>query len=54
MRHGLQLQYLPLASPVALSHDRCSPLWKGASRQITPGALSLPLSVLLFVSGGWL
>jgi len=53
MRRGLLLRNLPLASPVALSHDRRSPLWHGAFRQITPGALSLPLSVLLFASGGW-
>jgi hypothetical protein len=52
MRRGLLLQNLPLASPVALSHDRRSPLWQRAIRQITPGALSLQLCVL-FLSGGW-
>jgi hypothetical protein len=53
MRRGLLLRNLPLASPVALRHDRRSPLWQRAFWRITPGALSLPLSVLLFVLGGW-
>jgi hypothetical protein len=53
MRRGLLLRNLPLASPVALSHDRRSPLRQRAFWRIAPGALSLLLCVLLFLSGGW-
>lgn len=42
----------PLASPVALSHDRRSPLWHEAFRRITPGALALAWCVLLSRAGG--
>jgi hypothetical protein len=52
MRRRLLLRNVPLASPVALSHDRYSPLWHGAFRQITPGALTLLWWVLLSLAGG--
>jgi len=57
MRCGLLLQNVPLAppiaSPVAPSHERCLPLWHGAFRQITPGALALGGVVLSFWLGRW-
>jgi hypothetical protein len=52
MRRRLPLQNVPLAPPVALSHDRRSPLWHGAFRRITPGVLPLLWCVLLFLAGG--
>jgi hypothetical protein len=52
MSCGLLRRDVPLASPVALSHDRRSPLWHGAFRQITPGALALLLCVLSSFVGG--
>ena len=42
----------PVAVPFASSHDRHAPLWDGASRRITPGALSLLSCVLLSLAGG--
>ena len=56
MRCGLLLQNVPLAPPlappVAPSHERRMPLWHLAFRQITPGALALPLCVMLSRKGG--
>jgi hypothetical protein len=46
------VQGVPVAVPLALSHTRQQPLWNGASRRITPGALTLPLRALLFPVGG--
>jgi hypothetical protein len=42
----------PVGAPLALSHDRHSPLWQRASRQLTPGALARLLCVLLSFVGG--
>lgn len=57
MRRGLLLQGVPfgspLACPLASSHDRRSPLWRGAFRRITPGALAVCGVVLLVWLGGW-
>jgi hypothetical protein len=43
---------VPVAAPVASSHDRHAPLWDSAFAQITPGALPFPCEVLLSLSGG--
>jgi hypothetical protein len=55
MRPGQLLRGVPLACPfacpLALSHKRRSPLWRGAFRRITPGALAV-FGVVL-VLGVW-
>jgi len=51
MSCGLLFRGVPVAVPFALSHGRHSPLWHGAFRRITPGALSLLLCVLLLAGG---
>jgi hypothetical protein len=43
---------VPVAAPLALSQKRQASLWHGAFRQITPGALPLPLGVLSSLAGG--
>jgi hypothetical protein len=57
MRRGLLLQDVPFACPfacpLARSHERRSPLWRGAFRRITPGALAVFGVVLLSWMGGW-
>jgi hypothetical protein len=57
MRRGRLLQGVPFGSPIAcplaLSHDRHSPLSAGAFRRITPGALAVCGVVLMVWFGGW-
>lgn len=43
----------PLASPLASSHGRGLPWWRGAFARITPGALTVCGWVLLVWLGGW-
>jgi hypothetical protein len=43
---------VPIASPLASSHDRCLSLRAGAFARITPGSLAV-CSVVLFRLGGW-
>jgi hypothetical protein len=52
MRRCLLFGDAPVAAPVASSQECPAFLWDGAFRRITPGALSLRLSVLLFLPGG--
>jgi hypothetical protein len=47
-----QLGGAPVAAPFASSHERRAPLWDGAFRRITPGALSAVRVLLLFPAGG--
>jgi hypothetical protein len=51
MSRCLWFQGAPVAAPFASSREPRSPLWDGAFRRITPGALSLLLCGLLSVGG---
>jgi hypothetical protein len=52
MRVFLPIQGVPLAVPFALARAFDSPLWDGAFRPVTPGALTFRCDVLLFFAGG--
>jgi hypothetical protein len=52
MSRFLPIRGVPVAVPIASSHDCQRPLWNEASRRITPGALSPPLFVFMFPVGG--